>query len=155
RVYVPLIAVALVLGVIRLSVLVTVEHPNSALRWRFALVELDVFRRYVQLLLLPVGQTIFHAIDPIDGVTDVRAIGGLATVLICAATIWKLRRQDVISFGLAWFVLLLIPSAALAVLDRGEPMAEGRLYTASIGFFLAGGGFAAAVLERAKQISPV
>jgi tetratricopeptide (TPR) repeat protein len=155
RVYVPLIAIAIVLGVIRLSVLVTVEHPKSALRWRFALVELDVFRRYVQLLLLPVGQTIFHAIDPIERVTDLRAIGGLATVLLFAATIWKLRRQDVISFGLAWFVLLLIPSAVLVVLDRGEPMAEGRLYTASIGFFVAAGGLAAAALERANAISPV
>jgi protein O-mannosyl-transferase len=155
RVYVPLFAVAMILGVIRLSVLATVEHPKSALQWRFALVELDVFRRYVQLLLLPVGQTIFHAIDPIDRVTDMRAIGGLATVLLFVATIWKLRRQDVISFGLAWFVLLLIPSAVLVVLDRGEPMAEGRLYTASIGFFVAAGGLAAAALERAKAISPV
>jgi protein O-mannosyl-transferase len=155
RVYVPMVALTIILGVIRLSVLVTVEHPNSAFRWRFALVELDVFRRYVQLLLLPVGQTIFHAIDPIDRVTDLRAIGGIATVVLFAATIWKLRRQDVISFGLAWFVLLLIPSAVLVVLDRGEPMSEGRLYTASIGFFVAAGGCAAAVLERAKQISPV
>jgi tetratricopeptide (TPR) repeat protein len=155
RVYVPLVAVAIVLGVVRLSVLVTIEHPQNVLRWRFALVELDVFRRYVQLLLLPVRQTIFHAIDPIDRVTDLRALGGLATVLLFAATIWKLRRQDVISFGLAWFVVLLIPSAILVVLDRGEPMAEGRLYTASIGFFVAAGGFAAAALERAKQISPV
>src|SRR5262249_47676822 len=77
RVYVPLVAVALMLGVTRLSVLVTVEHPKSALQWRFALVELDVFRRYVQLLLLLVGQTIFHAIGPIDRLTDMRAIGGL------------------------------------------------------------------------------
>src|SRR5262249_56034733 len=87
-------------------------------------------------------------------VTDVGAIGGVATVLLFGATIWKLRRQDVISFGLAWFVLLLIPSAVLVVLDRGEPMAEGRLYTASIGFFVAAGGLAAAASERAKRISP-
>jgi tetratricopeptide (TPR) repeat protein len=155
RVYVPLMALAMVLGVIRLSVLMTVEHSKSAIQWRFALVELDVFRRYVQLLLWPVGQTIFHAIDPIDRVTNVRAIGGFATVLLFAATIWKLRRQDVISFGLAWFVLLLIPSAVLVVLDRGEPMAEGRLYTASIGFFVAAGGVAAAILEHANRLSPV
>src|SRR5262249_31380467 len=88
-------------------------------------------------------------------VTDVGAIGGVATVLLFAITIWKLRRQDVISFGLAWFMLLLVPSAALVVLDRGEPMAEGRLYTASIGFFLAAGALAAAISDRAKGISVV
>src|SRR5262249_29791371 len=110
---------------------------------------------YVQLLLWPAGQTIFHAIDSIDRVTDLRALGGFATLLLVAATILKLRRQDVISFGLAWFVLLLIPSAVLVVLARGWPVAEGRLYTASIGFFLAAGGMAAAVMERAEQISPV
>lgn len=155
RLHAPLIGVTVLLGIIRVAVLLTLEYSSSSVRWRFALVELDVFRKYVQLVLIPVGQSIFHAIDPIERLTDPRALGGLATVLVFVITIWKLRRQDVISFGLAWFILLLIPSSVLVVLDRGEPMAEGRLYTASIGFFLAAGGLAAAALERAKRISPV
>ena len=35
--------------------------------------------------------------------------------------------------GLLWFLLLLVPSSALVVLDRGEPMAEQRVYLASCG----------------------
>src|SRR5262245_22512624 len=158
RLHAPLIGATVIVGAMRVALLVTVEHPMTpmaTMRWKFALVELDVFRRYAQLLLLPVGQTIFHAINPIDSIASVRAIGGTATVLLFVITIWKLRRQDVISFGLAWFGLLLIPSAVLVVLDRGEPMSEGRIYTASIGFFLAAGGLAAMALERATQISPV
>jgi tetratricopeptide (TPR) repeat protein len=116
-------------------------------------VELDVFRRYIQLLLVPVGQTIFHAIRPIQSVTDPHALLGIATALLVAFVTWRLRNQDVVSFGLAWFVLLLAPSAVLVILDRGEPMSEGRIYTASIGFFLSLGALAAVILERAGRIS--
>ena len=92
RLHAPLIGATMIVGVIRVAILIAVEHSGSALHWRFALVELDVFRRYVQLVLFPAGQSIFHAIDPIEGVTDVRAIGGFATVLLFAITIWRLRR---------------------------------------------------------------
>ena len=87
--------------------------------------------------------------------TDPRALGGFATAVLFAITIWKLRRQDAISFGLAWFVLLLVPSAILVVLDRGEPMSEGRVYTACVGFFLSAGALASASSERAQGISRV
>ncbi len=38
-----------------------------------------------------------------------------------------------------WFLLLLVPSSVLVVLDQGEPMAEHRVYLASCGLFLAAG----------------
>jgi tetratricopeptide (TPR) repeat protein len=44
-----------------------------------------------------------------------------------------------VTFGLFWFFLLLVPSSALVVLNRGEPMAEHRVYLASCGLFLAWG----------------
>jgi tetratricopeptide (TPR) repeat protein len=148
-----LIAATVLVGLVRLFVLLTVEHSNSVVRWRFALVELDVFRRYLQLVVWPAGQTIFHAIDPIQSMTELRALLSIAIALLLAFTIWKFRRQDVISFGLAWFLLLLVPSAILVVLDRGEPMFEGRLYTATVGLCLSAGAIAAAVMERAKGVS--
>lgn len=55
------------------------------------------------------------------------------------------------SFGLSWFGLFLIPSSMLVMLDRGEAMAEHRLYTASTGFFLAAGGVAAVIEERLSR----
>jgi tetratricopeptide (TPR) repeat protein len=149
----PLIALTLVAAVVRLRVLIDVEHPGTVVQWRFGLVELDVFRRYLQLIVVPVGQTIFHAISPIQSLTAPRSILGFATAALFAATIWRLRKQGVISFGLTWFALLLLPSAALVVLDRGEPMSEQRLYTASAGFFLAAGSLAGLVAERLRQVS--
>jgi tetratricopeptide (TPR) repeat protein len=49
------------------------------------------------------------------------------------------RRERLASFGLFWFLLLLVPSSALVVLDQAEPMAEHRVYLASCGMFLAAG----------------
>jgi tetratricopeptide (TPR) repeat protein len=155
RLHVPFIGATLFVGIVRVAILLTLEHSNPTVRFRFALVELDVFRRYVQLLLLPRHQTIFHAIEPIQSIAEPRAVIGLAVALAFVFVVWRLRRQDVVSFGLAWFALLLVPSAVLVILDRGEPMSEGRIYAASAGFFLAAGAVASAILERAAKISPV
>jgi Flp pilus assembly protein TadD len=55
-------------------------------------------------------------------------------------TAWKLSRLDgAITLGMVWFVLLLIPSSVLVLLNLGEPMAEHRVYLAAAGFFLASG----------------
>src|SRR5262249_35741900 len=48
RVYVPLIAVTIVAGLLRLFVLVRIEYPTQAAwHWRYLLVDADVFRRYL------------------------------------------------------------------------------------------------------------
>ena len=40
---------------------------------------------------------------------------------------------------MVWFVLVLVPSSVLVLLNLGEPMAEHRVYLAAAGFFLASG----------------
>ena len=55
------------------------------------------------------------------------------------------------ALGLFWFVLLLIPSSMLVLLDLGEPMAEHRVYLAAAGLFLAVGmglGWAWAFIDK-------
>ena len=134
----PLISLAVVLGVMRLMVFIVLEHAGVlAIQWPLALVELDVTRRYFAMLLVPAGQSIFHAIAPIDSWLQPRAIGGLALITFVGWLIWWQRRtRPLISFGLLWFVLFLVPSAALVVLDRGEPMADHRVYLAASGVLL-------------------
>ena len=66
----------------------------------------------------------------------------LAVIWLAAwlGTAWKLSRLDgALTLGMLWFVLLLIPSSVLVLLNLGEPMAEHRVYLASAGFFLASG----------------
>jgi len=139
-VYGPLFAIAMVLALTRLAVFSSVEHGGGIEpQWRFAWVEIDVIRRYLMMLLLPTGQAIFHGIEPI-GAAHPRTWIGVLLFVLSGAVIWRQRRNaPLISFGLLWFFLLLIPSSALVVLDRGEPMVEHRVYLASWGFFLAVG----------------
>src|SRR6185295_7068709 len=62
---------------------------------------------------------------------------------------WRGRKaHPFVSFGIAWFLLLLLPSSLLVILDRGELMAEHRVYLASLGVFLAAG----VVIDKALGI---
>jgi tetratricopeptide (TPR) repeat protein len=53
---------------------------------------------------------------------------------------WRSRRwAPTLGFGIAWFLLLLLPSSSLLMLDIGEPMAEQRVYLAACGYTIAVG----------------
>jgi protein O-mannosyl-transferase len=140
-VHLPLIGVAVVAGLVRIAILTRIESPGRAVaHWPYALVALDVMRRYIGLMVYPHNQTLFHAVPGIDGLFGMRAIGAVALVGLMVWIAWRLRRDaGTVSFGSLWFLLLLVPSAALTVLDQGEPMAEHRVYLASCGLFLAAG----------------
>ena len=112
-------------------------EAGSGFDWTLAFVAVDAFRGYLQLLLWPTGQTIFHALAPIVQPFDVRVIVSLALFGGLFALAWSLRRaSSLLLFGLLWFVLFLVPSSALFVLGRGEALAEHRVYLASAGVFL-------------------
>ena len=140
-VHLPLIGVAVIAGLVRIAILTRIESPGQAVvHWPYALVALDVIRRYLGLMVYPRNQTLFHAVPGIDGFFEMRAIGAVLLVGLMVWTAWKLRRDaGTVSFGILWFLLVLAPSAALTVLDQGEPMAEHRVYLASCGLFLAAG----------------
>ncbi len=139
---------------VRVGVLTSVEHTGgTGLDWRLGLVELDVMRQYLWLFVAPRGQTIFHSVSPIESVLAPGALLALAVAAVVLGVGWRLRRPaPIVSFGLVWFVLLLLPSSALVMLDRGEPMAEHRTYLASCGLFLSVGG-AAAWLSAIADVS--
>ena len=136
-----LMAAAVLAGLVRIAVLTRLEaHAGAAgVQWSFIPLAFDVAARYVRLLVLPVGQTVFHTVWPLAW-ADARALAGLAIVATMAGAAWRLKRIEWgATIGIAWFLLLLIPSSVLILLDRGEPMAEHRVYLASAGLFLAVG----------------
>ena len=140
RLHLPLMATAVAAGVVRLLVL-RFEYPGRvSIHWRYVLLELDVLRRYVWLLVRPVGQSLFHEVTAVNGLFEPRALLAVGAVVLMLAIAWRLCRVErIASFGIIWFLLAMVPSAALAVLDQGEPMAEHRIYLASCGLFLAAG----------------
>ena len=139
--HLPLLGVAALAVTARLFVLVSLEAGGTMQpQWSLGLVELDVVRRYLMLMIMPRDQTVFHAVAPVTGLLDPRVIAGAVIVALLIALAWRLRQTaGLAAFGLVWFLLLLAPSSALVVLDRAEPMAEHRVYAASIGLFAAAG----------------
>ena len=141
---VPMLLAAAAAGMFRLFLLLGFEYRGWAGDWRFSLVALDAFWRYFGLLLVPVNQSIFHALPMPGGVFDVRVVAGLLGLVALGWTVWRVRRgYGLIAFGLSWFALLMVPSSVLFAVGIGEALAEHRAYVASVGVFLAfGSGFA-------------
>ncbi len=146
-------AAALLAGAVRLGVLALVEFRDlRGLDWRYALVAVEAFWRYLGLFFVPHGQSVFHAVPLIDTVLSARAIGGLLALAGFVALAWMLRaRHGLAAFGLVWFALLLVPSAVLFTLGRGEAMAEHRAYLPAAGLFLTWGYVGGAIWARAAR----
>ena len=140
----PLFGLAAVVTSIRLIVFVFVEQGGSVdFQWPLAWVEVDVVRRYLQMLIAPVGQSIFHPVAPIGGLLQARALIDISVLAVCVWLIWTQRHaRPFLSFGLVWFLVFLVPSSVLVMLDRGEAMAEHRIYLASCGAFIVAGALA-------------
>jgi tetratricopeptide (TPR) repeat protein len=141
--HVPVLVVGVIAVVARLVVFLAQAKNAGGVRfvWPYILAEIDVMRRYLLLLLMvePGGQTVFHAVPVVGRVFTLSAIMAIGTLacLVWLVVVLHRARRSAASVGLVWFLLLLVPSAALVVFDRGEPMAEHRVYLASVGLFVA------------------
>jgi len=155
--HLPLLAIALLAGVMRIAVLTEIEYPGQVPGdWRFALVALDVSWRYLRLVVVPQNQSIFHEVPAIENPLAPGGLGAVAAVVALVAAAWGLRRvHSVVAFSCVWFLLLLVPSGVLFALGRGEPMAEHRAYGASIGVFLAAGSTFGMLWSRFDARGPV
>lgn len=141
RLYVPMLALVAVAGAARLIVFAGVENVDRAgFSWGNVLVSLDVVRRYVSLMFLTAPQSIFHSAVLPSSVLKPIVILNATWVLGLAVLAWRVYgRAPIVAFGTLWFVLMLLPSFAMLVLDVGEPMAEQRAYLAGSGFAMATG----------------
>ncbi len=94
--------------------------------------EAEVVLRYLQLWLLPLGQSVFHDHPPSAGPMAPRAL--LATALLLSlviAALWQRRRRPWLLLGVGWFLLILAPSSSFVPLK--ETMAEHRAYLSGWG----------------------
>ncbi len=136
RLHLPLVAVVVAAGTARLATLAA-EPTASGFRsaWTNALTQVTVVVRYLGMLIVPAGQSIAHAVPAPPSILAVAGAAVLLGVIVRAA--YGVRRQlPLATFGVAWFLLLLVPSSAVPL---REPMAEHRVYLASMGVFLIAG----------------
>ena len=156
RVLAPLVGLTLLAGLVRVAVLVLVENPGGAeVMWRYVFVEIEVVFRYFSLLLSPGEQSLFHQVSEAGWPPAPRMVLAVLWLVVWLGAAWKLRRLDgALSVGMLWFVLLLVPSSVLVLLNLGEPMAEHRVYLAAAGFFLAVGTVAGHVWALLARNAP-
>jgi hypothetical protein len=104
--------------------------------WHYLLTQFQVVWRYVFLLVAPVSQSIFHSVRLVTSPFDVMAAMGATGLLLVVVLAVRVRRHlPLVTFGAAWFLLLLVPSSSVIPLQ--ELMSEHRAYLASAGFFIA------------------
>jgi Flp pilus assembly protein TadD len=138
RVLGPLLGLTVLAGIVRVAVLLLVENPDGGeIIWRYVFVEVEVAFRYFSLLLSPSEQSIFHQVSEPTWPPAPLTWIAMLWLLLVIVTAYRLARVDgVFSLALVWFLLVLVPSATLVVLNLGEPMAEHRVYLSAAGFFL-------------------
>ena len=153
-VHVPLLLIVLVLAAARVALYVGVEQSLEAgFNPRHVLLILHVVQRYLFLLALPLSQSIVPEVILFDSLADARLLLAAAVVGGVMALAIRVRaHHPLVTFGVAWWFLLLIPSSALLLLaERGQPMAEHRIYLASCGVFIACAGLMLPAFRRADE----
>lgn len=95
---------------------------------------------YCQLLLWPVNLSADHVIDTSKTIIELRAI---ISLLILAAILWLIVKTrwsaPLVSFGLLWFIINLLPVSNLIPGTAGFFVAERYMYVPSAGFIIVSG----------------
>ena len=139
RTHLPLWGLGAAVLLVRLATY-GLPQPEVARPWWLQLgTQFEVWCRYLQLWLLPVGQSVLHD-HPADlgPETVVAALlwASLAAIASLAALAWR-RDQPLPALGLALWTLTLLPASAVPL---KETMAEHRAYAGGIGLLLAAVG---------------
>ena len=138
RLHLPLFSLTFLAGGIRVFKHFHLEH-GGAIRpqWQQALTQLEVFWHYLGLLLLPVSQSVVHAIHPVPTPFNPMAITcGLLILGLCVVAYLLRARFPLVPFCLVWYLAFVFPSAAVSLTEH---MAEHRIYEGSASLFLLAG----------------
>jgi len=111
--------------------------------------QIDVIGRYILLTLFPICQNLDHSVVLSATFFSPRVLMSTVLILFVVAggiDMWK--RNRLISLGIFWFFIALLPSS---LLGGREPMVEHRLYFSVAGFALAIAVFFALCIERKRK----
>ena len=149
RLHLPLVLFVIVLGAARVAVFLVVENtvaPQALARMaEYSALQMEVVWKYIRLLTLPLSQSIVHNVS---GLLVVILLGAGALVAMLILAFRARDRAPLLTFGVAWFLLLLVPSSSVIPLQH--LMAEHRVYLASLGFFLVAAMAFALVVQRLR-----
>lgn len=109
-------------------------HPFSITITQYYLTQIRVLGTYLRLILLPVNQTFDYDYPISDSLfeSSVMIVLGLL-VGILAASVILYKRYPLISFGIIWFFITILPQS---VVPRPNVIFEHRVYLSSAGILL-------------------
>ncbi len=106
--------------------------------------------QYVWKILLPTNLSFWYIFQP-TRVLDWKALAAMALGLLLVASVFSLRRvRPVLSFGLAWFFVFLLPVLYIPKMSENV-FTERYLYIPSFGFCLLAGWSCVWLLDRFSQ----
>ena len=115
---------------LRVYGVITTDLPDLRPRDVQLFTQAEVIWRYVQLAVLPVGQSVFHD-HPATGLTARSGLAALGVIGAGVGAVAFARRAPLLSLGVLWWLLCLAPSSSFVPLK--ETMAEHRPYLALLG----------------------
>ncbi len=99
----------------------------------YLLTQFRVLLTYIRLLLLPLNQNLDYDYALSKSLLEAKVIISLLILTFIFTFTYKLtKKQKLISFGILWFFLTLLPESSIIPLD--DLIFEHRLYIASVGF---------------------
>lgn len=104
-----------------------------------------LFRRYLEMLVFPIGLNVWHVFQPISSLISVKgAVSVLATIAFAALAMAAGRRHPAVSFAMVLIAFPIFPALYLPGLTQGieNAFTERYLYLPSVGFVLLVGTFA-------------
>ena len=137
---IPFYAAAAVYLVIKKTVLGSVAMYDNSMPitlWQQIMTVIMTIGRYLKLLLFPTGLSVdHHFLVPNSFMQTEVWLSCLGFVVLLGAVVVTTRRCKLISYGLTWTVVTLLPASNI-IFIAGRPFAEQRLYIPSLGFCLA------------------
>jgi tetratricopeptide (TPR) repeat protein len=125
----------LVPGVLLLTRVIPLADAEYITPIQYLLTQFKVLAMYLRLLVVPVGQNLDHDIPLSNSLLEASTASSLLFLLIILFTGWKLfGKARVVSFGIFWFFLTLLPESSLIPIR--DVMVEHRLYLPMVGFAL-------------------
>ena len=101
----------------------------------YFLTQFRVIVTYIRLLFLPLNQNLDYDYPIAKGLMDITTLGSLSILItIIISAVKLLPRYRILSFGIFWFFITLLPESSIMPLD--DVIFEHRLYLPMVGYSL-------------------
>lgn len=154
--HLPFVIIILIGIIVRIYIFLNYEKVGGGLPrsvYENLLTQSEVIIKYIRLLLLPFGQNLIHNYPTVRSILNVYTLLSIFTILLLIKfALQNIRSNPVISFGILWFFITLLPSSSFIPFQ--EAMTEKHLYLPMFGFFLVISQFFIKLLKKFEEYRP-